>query len=155
MAAAATAESALRIRAATKADFDQIVAVLDRWWGGPSPERAHPLFFHEFGETALVAEEGDHLVGFLLGLHTTGASPTAYIHLVGIHPDHRRRGVGHDLYGTFCERARAAGVPRAKAIAAVGHDGPIRFHQALGFQGTEDPNYAGRGRARMVFLKDL
>ena len=74
MAAAATAESALRIRAATKADFDQIVAVLDRWWGGPSPERAHPLFFHEFGETALVAEEGDQLVGFLLGLHTTGTS---------------------------------------------------------------------------------
>ena len=39
MSAAATADPALRIRAATKADFDQIVAVLDRWWGGPSPER--------------------------------------------------------------------------------------------------------------------
>ena len=100
-------------------------------------------------------EDGDQLVGFLLGLHSSGTPPTAYIHLVGTHPDHRRRGVGHDLYGTFCERARAAGVPRAKAIAAVGHEGPIRFHQALGFHGTEDPNYAGRGRARMVFIKDL
>ena len=95
------------------------------------------------------------LVGFLLGLHTRSEPATGYIHLVGIHPDHRRRGVGHDLYQRFCENARAAGLQRVKAIAAVGHEGPIRFHLAQGFQGVEDPNYAGRGRARMVFIKDL
>ena len=155
MTSAVTTESRLQIRSATKPEFDQIVAVLDRWWGGPSPERAHPLFFHEFGETALVAEEGGLLVGFLLGLHTRSQPATGYIHLVGIHPEHRRRGVGQDLYTTFCEHARAAGMARVKAIAAVGHEGPTRFHLALGFEGAEDPDYAGRGRARMVFTKDL
>lgn len=155
MTPSATTDQRLVIRAVTKADFDQIVAVLDRWWGGPSPERAHPLFFHEFGDAALVAEDEGQLVGFLLGLHTRSEPSTGYIHLVGIHPDHRRRGVGHDLYQRFCENARAAGLRRVKAIAAVGHEGPIRFHLAQGFQGVEDPNYAGRGRARMVFIKDL
>jgi N-acetylglutamate synthase-like GNAT family acetyltransferase len=155
MTSSPTPTRQLAIRSATKADFDQIVALLDRWWGGPSPERAHPLFFHEFGETALVAEDEGLLVGFLLGLYTRSQPGTGYIHLVGIHPDHRRRGVGHDLYSAFCDQARAAGMARVKAIAAVGHEGPTRFHVALGFKGVEDPHYAGKGRARMVFIKDL
>ena len=45
------------IRGITKSDFDYIVSVLDRWWGGPSSERAHPVFFYELGEQALIAEE--------------------------------------------------------------------------------------------------
>ena len=148
MSETAPSSSSLHIRGLTKTDFD-------RWWGGPSPERAHPIFFHEFGATALVAEDGEQLAGFLLGMHISGEVPTGYVHLVGIHPEHRRRGVGQELYRTFCERAQAAGMARVKAISTVGFEGPVRFHQALGFRTIEESNYAGRGRARLVFIKDL
>ncbi|MCZ7683279.1 MAG: GNAT family N-acetyltransferase [Sandaracinaceae bacterium] len=143
------------IRGIKKEDFDYVVSVLDRWWGGPSGERAHPIFFYELGEMALIAEEGGEVLGFLLGFLAPTQPPVAYVHLVGIHPDHRRRGVGKDLYEHFTRRARAAGAERIKAITTVGNEGSIRFHEALGFAVREDPDYAGAGRSRVVFTKDL
>lgn len=143
------------IRGITKRDFDTITAVLDRWWGGPAGERAHPVFFYELGEHALIAEEAGTLVGFLLGFITNGTPRTGYVHLVGIHPDHRRRSVGKLLYGHFAERARAAGAERIKAITTVGNEGSVRFHEALGFRVAEDASYAGEGRARIVFTRAL
>ena len=83
------------------------------------------------------------------------ARPIAYIHMVGIHPDHRRRGVGKLLYETFTERARIAGAVALKAITNVGNEGSIEFHRALGFEVMEDPDYAGTSRARIVFTKEL
>jgi len=74
---------------------------------------------------------------------------------VGIHPDHRRRGVGKRLYAQFTERCRAAGMKRLKSLAAAGHEGPVRFHEAMGFESTEVPDYAGPGRSRVVFVKEL
>jgi GNAT superfamily N-acetyltransferase len=143
------------IRGITKSDFDYIVAVLDRWWGGPAGERAHPYFFYELGEKALIAEQDGEVVGFLLGFHAPTSPPTAYVHLVGIHPDHRRKGVGKVLYEHFTREARAAGARRIKAITTVGNEGSLRFHEALGFAVHEDPDYAGPGRSRIVFTKDL
>lgn len=145
----------MTIRGFTKADYDYIVSVLDRWWGGPSRELAHPLFFYELGGPALIAEDDGRTIGFLLGFHTPTAPTTAYVHMVGIHPEHRRRGVGKDLYAVFLDRARAAGAVRAKAITNVGNEGSVAFHRAMGFSITEDPDYAGPGRARVVFTRDL
>lgn len=151
----------MHIRGITKSDFDQIVMVLDRWWGGPSREPAHPIFFYELGRDALIAEEREGpegrrvLVGFLLGLVTDGPPATAYVHLVGIHPDFRRRGVGKRLYEVFVERAARAGATRVKAITNVGNEGSIDFHRALGFAVEHDPDYAGPGRARVVFVRSI
>lgn len=143
------------IRGITKPDFDYIVSVLDRWWGGPSSERAHPVFFYELGDQALIAENDDEVVGFLLGFVSPQTPPVAYVHLVGIHPDHRRLGVGKKLYVRFTERAREAGASQMKAITTVGNEGSIRFHEALGFAVTEHADYAGPRRSRVVFTKDL
>jgi ribosomal protein S18 acetylase RimI-like enzyme len=143
------------IRGIRKADFDYLVSVLDRWWGGPAGERAHPVFFYELGEQALIAEENGEVLGFLLGFLVPTEPPIGYVHLVGIHPDHRRRGVGKDLYEHFSKRARDAGAVRVKAITTVGNDGSVRFHEALGFTAAEEPDYAGPGRSRVVFTKDL
>ena len=35
-------------------------------------------------------------------------APVGYVHLVGIHPDYRRRGVGRLLYTQFVEECRQA-----------------------------------------------
>lgn len=145
----------MRIRGITKDDFDLIVQVQDRWWGGPAGERPHPIFFYELGEQALIAEVDGELVGFLLGFNAPTDPPTAYVHLVGIHPAHRRRGVGRRLYEHFTERAKRSGSTRLKAITTVGNEGSVRFHQALNFEVEECRDYAGPGRSRMVFTRNL
>lgn len=155
----------MEIRGITKADWDHVVSVLDRWWGGPSRDLTHPMLFYELGHLALVADEGGEMRGFLLGFlaepagATAAADPagpaerTAYVHLVGIHPDHRRRGVGKRLYEVFLDRARMLGATRAKAITTVGNEGSLDFHRAMGFEVIEDANYAGPGRGRLVFVR--
>jgi L-amino acid N-acyltransferase YncA len=144
----------MRIRGITKQDFDYVVSVFDHWWGGPSNEKASPFFFHELGEYALIAEEDGRVIGFLLGLVAAG-SRTGYVHLVGIDPNHRRRGVGKQLYQHFVERCRQAGLHELKAIGMVGHESSLRFHAALEFAAREVNDYAGPGRARVVFTKQL
>ncbi len=143
------------IRGLTSTDFQHIVSVLDAWWGGPSNERALPMFFHELGHHGLVAEEDGRLTGFLVGLVTDVAPKTGYVHLVGIHPEHRRSGVGRALYARFSECSKESGATRLKAIAHVGHEGARVFHAGLGFEAEEVADYAGPGRGRMVFTRAL
>jgi GNAT superfamily N-acetyltransferase len=145
----------MHIRGITKADFDEIVAIFDRWMGGPSSERVHPVFYYELGQHALIAEEANGMVGFLLGFLTPAVPVTGYVHLVGIHPDYRRQGIGKCLYQAFAERCKHVGAAQLKAIASVGHETALRFHSSQGFSVREDPDYAGRGYARLVFSKDL
>ena len=143
----------METRGITEQDFGQIVSVIDRWWGGPTSALAHPLFFHELGDDALVVEDDGRIVGFLLGFVT--AAGTGYIHLVGIDNDYRRRGVGRRLYESFTARALSRGARRMKAITTPGNQGSIEFHRALGYRVELVADYAGPGRDRYVFTREL
>ncbi len=145
----------MHTRRITKADFDQIVAVIDRWWGGPISTLAHPIFFYELGDHALIAEEGNEMIGFLLGFVAHQPVKTGYVHLVGIHPDFRRRGVGRLLYQHFTEECVRVGCVRMKAITTLGNEGSIRFHEAVGWKADEIEDYAGKDRRRLVFTREL
>jgi GNAT superfamily N-acetyltransferase len=138
-----------------KADYDEIVRVMDRWWGGPTSALAHPIFFYELGQAARVVEHEGHLVGFLFGFMTPDRPPTGYVHLIGIHPDYRRRHVGRRLYESFEDACRSAGCVRLKAITTLGNDGSRLFHEAVGWNATVAQDYAGPGRDRVVFIKEL
>ncbi len=142
-------------RRMTKADFDHIVEEIDHWWGGPISTFAHPIFFYELGDKGLIIEEGGVMIGFLLGFIAHEPVRTGYVHLVGIHPDFRRRGVGRMLYEVFTETCRKADCVRMKAIATLGNDGSKAFHLALGWDAREVEDYAGPSRKRVVFTKDL
>ena len=139
-----------------KRDYDLIVQVIDRWWGGPTSALAHPIFFYELGEMARIVEDDGVMVGFLLGfIAKTPTADVGYVHLVGIHPDHRRRGVGRLLYEAFEKDCRKAGVSRMKAITTLGNEGSQIFHQVLGWDMVEIEDYAGPGRTRIVFTKEF
>lgn len=158
-----TVPANLRVRTMTKADFDAVVQVVDQWWSGPIAILAHPVFFYELGKHARVVEdtasrEGPKFVGFLLGFiaPAEGDAPAVgYVHLVGVHPEYRRKGVARALYNEFTSDAVSSGCHRLKAITTLGNEGSLRFHQALGWTATEDENYAGPGRRRVVFSKAL
>ncbi len=158
---------AIVTRALSKDDYDTIVRVIDQWWDGPSSTLAHPLFFYELGRLARVAEVDDAgMAGFLFGFVSdshAGGTPKAppvgskmgYIHLVGIHPSHRRKGVARDMYASFEDACRAEGCVAIKAITTLGNEGSVRFHLALGYSVSTVEDYAGPGRSRVVFEKKL
>ena len=139
-------------RTLEKRDYELIVQVIDRWWGGPTSALAHPIFFYELGEMARIVEDEGFLLGFVA---RSNHGDVGYVHLVGIHPDHRRRGVGRLLYEVFEKDCRKAGVSRMKAITTLGNEGSQIFHQVLGWDMVEIDDYAGPGRPRIVFTKDL
>ncbi len=144
----------MKTRPITKPDYDQIVAVIDHWWGGPTTALAHPMFFHELGKLARAVEDDGLLVGFLFGFRCPDEA-VGYVHLVGIHPNYRRRGVARLLYTSFEEDCRREGCRTLKAITTMGNEGSIRFHAAMGWSAVEVEDYAGPGRPRIVFTKDL
>lgn len=156
----------MNVRRIAKEDFDRIVEVIDHWWGGPISTFAHPIFFYELGKHALVVQQGPEMIGFLLGFIAAGPTGTSgtseahgsqcgYVHLVGIHPDYRLRGVGRLLYDRFTDECRESHCLRMKAITTPGNEGSIRFHLALGWNLQEVDDYAGPGRRRIVFSKSL
>jgi GNAT superfamily N-acetyltransferase len=144
----------LKTRPLTKADYDEIVRVIDRWWGGPTSALAHPIFFYELGRLARVVEHDGQLVGFLFGF-IAPEEPVGYVHLIGIHPEYRRRGVARLLYTSFEADCRKEGVRGLKAITTMGNEGSVKFHDALGWQKAEIEDYAGPGRLRIVFTKEI
>jgi GNAT superfamily N-acetyltransferase len=102
-----------------------------------------------------VVEHDGILVGFLFGLIAPGPPKVGYVHLVGIHPDYRRRGVGKVLYQAFEEECRSQGCASMKAVTTTGNDGSIAFHQATGWDVALIEDYAGPARPRVVFTKKL
>jgi GNAT superfamily N-acetyltransferase len=145
----------MQTRPLSKADYDEIVRVIDRWWGGPTSALAHPIFFYELGRLARVVESDETLVGFLLGFIASEgtAGPVGYVHLIGIHPGFRRRGVARLLYTSFEDDCRREGAQTLKAITTLGNEGSARFHESLGWTKAEVEDYAGPGRLRIVFTK--
>ena len=144
----------LTSRPLTKADYDHIVRVIDKWWGGPSTALAHPIFYYELGDLARVVQCDERVVGFLFGFIAPNG-PIGYVHLVGIDPDYRRQQVGSLLYRSFEVACRSAGCVTMKAITTLGNDGSVRFHEALGWAAQTVDDYAGPGRGRLVFTKSL
>jgi GNAT superfamily N-acetyltransferase len=119
------------VKPLTKERWDRIVRVIDSWSGGLSRSLAHPIFFYELGEMARVVEEHDDLIGFLLGFIAPQSPPVGYVHLVGVHPDHRRRSIGRYLYSGFEVECRARGCKQAKAITTPGQRGVAALSPAL------------------------
>jgi len=144
----------METRSLTKPDYDQIVRVIDHWWGGPTSALAHPIFFYELGRLGRVVEDEGEMVGFLLGFRCPDEA-VGYVHLVGIHPSYRRRGVARLLYTSFEADCEREGCRLLKAITTLGNEGSVRFHAALGWSAAEVEDYAGPARTRIVFTREL
>jgi L-amino acid N-acyltransferase YncA len=143
-------------QAATKADFDEIVDHLETFWGESDLSALHhPMFVEEFGDGALVIHDGRGAVAaYLFGL-ILPHQRLAYVHLVAVRHDQRGRGLARLLYARFRRLAQERGCRRLKAITTPANAASIALHRALGMQAVEVPDYAGPGRARVVFSADL
>jgi ribosomal protein S18 acetylase RimI-like enzyme len=158
----------VRLRAATAADYDQIIAVVDDWWGRPIGHALARVFLDHFYATSTIAEsgtaesgtaesgteenKGGELAGFLIGFLSPSQPDAAYIHFVGVHPSLRGAGLARTLYERFFALAREHGRRVVSAITAPQNTGSIAFHTAMGFTVTPPiPDYDGEGSAKVLF----
>lgn len=126
--------SGLTIRRAVPGDWDRVMAVMVEWWAGRDLRPMLPkIFFEHFGGTSFVAEQGEDLVGFLVGFLCQDHAEEAYIHFVGVHPSFRGAGLAQDLYRRFFALARADGRSVVRALTAPLNKRSIAFHTGMGF----------------------
>ena len=114
------------------------------------------LFFEHFRDTSFVAEEDGELVGFLCGFLSQTYPDQAYVHFVGVRPDHRGGGLGRELYERFFAAARAADREVVRCVTGPVNKASIAFHRRLGFEiEAEVGDYDGAGEARVLLKKRL
>jgi len=143
------------IRHAEPGDYPEVIAVVDDWWGGRAMAAMLPkLFFVHFRDTSFVAEEDGRIVGFLCGFRSQTHEDEAYIHFVGVDPEHRRGGLARELYERFFAAVAPCRVVRAVTSPRNGRS--VAFHEALGFEIERvEEDYDGRGEARVLLRKPL
>lgn len=155
----------MEIRPITVAEYAAIREAIVAFWDSDRTAAMHQtMFLHEFGDSCFVAREGAESVGYMVGF-ASQSSAAGYIHLVGVHRDHRGRGVARALYTHFADWARARGCTHLKAITNPTNEASIAFHRALGFdlvgediEGEALPvmrDFGGPGIHRVVFHKHL
>lgn len=152
------------IRHLEERDYDPVIIVIDEWWGGRKMSHLLPrIFLIHFRPTSFAVEEGVSVIGFLAGFVSQTNPEQAYIHFVGIHPAHRRRGLGRRLYTHFFDTVWRLGCHTVRCITSPENKDSIAFHTRMGFQiehATGDYsgvpcalNYELNGEHRVLFAK--
>jgi ribosomal protein S18 acetylase RimI-like enzyme len=159
----------VELRHATEDDQPRIVGLVDEWFSG---QRVRHLvgrsWFRHFGSTSwLAVDGGGHPIGFLIGYRSPDRPTEAVVHLVGVDPNRRRRGIGGALIEAFVADSERIDVGTITAVAWPGEPPATAFFRALGFRpddgpGTRNlfgttayPDYDGAGEDRIVFVLQL
>ena len=155
------------LRHPTEADQPRIVAIVDEWFAG---RRVRHLvtrsWFRHVGATSWLAEDPDgHPIGFVIAYRSQDHPDEGVVHLLAVHPSHRRKGIGRALLGAFLADAAEAGVVTVTAVGWPGEPIAVAFFRALGFAlddgpGTQNlygtpahPDYEAHGEDRIVLVR--
>lgn len=152
------------IERCSHADLLVILSDLEDFWRSDRTLHLHhPMFVHEFADTAWVVRENGLVIAYLFGFWSQ-TETVGYIHLVGVRRSHQRRGIGRWFYEQFETLARERGCTGLKAVTAPLNADSIAFHRRLGFTLLGEPNergipvvqdYSGPGTPLVVFEKQL
>jgi len=156
----------INIRNGKPSDHARVVAVMPQWWGGRDlSSSVLKVFFVHFSNTTFIAEDGNDLVGFLIGFMSQSEKDVGYIHFAGVHPDYRKTGLGRTLFEKFYEACKVNNRSVVKSCTSPVNKLSIKFHQKMGFMiepgdGIIDgvpvsPNYLGKDNPKVLFKKEL
>ncbi len=149
---------AITIRHAKPSDYGRVIGRVNVWWGGRDMAPMLPkLFFLHFEGTSFVAEdEAGDLAGFLCGFLSQTNPEEAYIHFVGVSPEHRAEGIGRTLYERFFDEVRGQGRSIVRCVTSPVNQESVAFHEALGFEVDRvAEDYDGPGEDRVLLAKRL
>jgi ribosomal protein S18 acetylase RimI-like enzyme len=126
------------------------------------------LFTKFFKNTSLVVETAeDEIIGFLLGFISQENPQDAYIHLLCVSPEFRKKGLAKALIWKFLDIVRMKGCYRTYLITKPENLTAIEFYKRLGFKFDGEgekiqingvnavKDYNGFGDHRVVFCKLL
>lgn len=123
-----------QIRKAEPEDHSLILDVLPGWWAKRDLSHMIPkVFLLHFHTTSLIAEYNGNMIAFLIGFDSQAYLNEAYIHFVGVHPNHRKQGIGRSLYELFFERCQRANRKVVRACTSPVNGDSIAFHTKIGF----------------------
>jgi ribosomal protein S18 acetylase RimI-like enzyme len=148
----------LEIRHAQPSDYGRVIGRVNAWWGGREMAPMLPkLFFVHFEGTSYVVDDEDgQLAGFLIGFLSQSDPTEAYVHFMGVAPEHRGEGLGRALYERFFADARESGRTVVRAVTSPANEQSIGFHQALGFEVDHVvADYDGPGEDRVLLVRTL
>jgi ribosomal protein S18 acetylase RimI-like enzyme len=156
----------LVIRNAEVDDYQTIIRAVDEWWGGRRMTLMLPkLFLVHFRPTSFVAEDNGLIVGFVIGLVSETFCDQGYIHFIGVHPDFRKHGLGHQLYERVFDGMLGLGCRIVRCVTSPVNKGSIAFHLNMGFKPEDSgrlvdgipvfEDYDGPGEDRVLFSKAL
>jgi hypothetical protein len=124
----------LTVRNSEPADHKRIISVMKDWWGGRDLTWMLPkLFLVHFCDTSFIIEREQDLMAFLIGFLSQSKRNEGYIHLVGVHPNCRGRGLGEFLYHRFFQICKDKNRDTVKACTSPVNKGSIQFHKNIGF----------------------
>lgn len=152
------------IREVRESDYQPIITVLDGWWGDRHLTDMLPrLFFKHFKSTCFIAEDNQQILGFLIGFISQTYLEQGYIHFSGIHPEHRRSGIGRQLYDKFFETIKEKGCKTVHLVTSPTNKNSIAYHTKMGFEMEKNDiskdgvwvhgEYDGPHEDRVVFIK--
>ena len=161
-----TPAPSLVIRPADLADYDRVIASVDAWWSGRHMASMLPrLFFTHFRPWTSVAEMDGTIVGFLAAFQSQTDPAQVYCHFIGVDPDHRREGIGEQLYMRLFADAAGHGCREVLAVTSPVNRASVAFHRRVGFDVLPAaaevdgipyiPAYDGPGEDRVRFRKSL
>lgn len=156
----------LSLRQLEESDYPGIITVLDAWWDERHMTDMLPrLFFKHFNRTGFVIETGGTLVAFLIGFISQTRPSHAYIHFMGVHPEHRRSGLGTRLHKAFFDRVKPRGCDTVHLVTSPQNKKSIAFHSRIGYRIEEGDRtvegvpvhsgYDGPGEDRVLFTKEI
>jgi ribosomal protein S18 acetylase RimI-like enzyme len=121
------------IRDFAPADCDRLVEILKANLQFGHPEMDGPEAMLRICECDaaefLVAEEDGQAVGLIRGVFD---GSRAIVHVISVHPDYQRRGIGTALVSEIAKRFKAKGANNLSVIAA----GNLELLKRLGFKQT-------------------
>ena len=156
----------MNIRYVESSDYYVLSPLINDWWGGREMSDLLPkLFFDHFNNTSFITEENGEIVGFLIGFMSQSKKKEAYIHFVGVHPDHRKNNIGKHLYREFYKAAINNGRSIVKAVTSPVNRTSVAYHTKMGFTIKDgdkvtdgiavSSDYDGPGQDRVLFVKHM
>lgn len=147
-------------------DYDRVIVQLDHWWSGRElTVRLPRLWFDHFADTSFVVEEDGDITAFLVGFVSSVYPDEAYIHFVGVDPEHRGKGLGRELYERFFALVAEQGRRTVGCVTSPANEDSIAFHRAMGFEVIQGDAFVhglaihtgfhGPGEDRVVFRRTI
>ena len=133
--------SEMSIRGLDTADFGDIVAIDEKITGQYRPDTWETrciYYLRRDPDAALVAVDGNQVVGFMLGEVRSGEfgleEPTGWIEVLGVDPAQRGRAIGRQLGDAMLDHFRASGAKSVRTLVDESMEGIAGFFTSLGFE---------------------